>query len=70
VEQAGRSSKPKLGASGKSFYQQFQKDMAKKLCHKCHKPGHQAKNCPLNKKGKVAAVGGARLEDNMSKGDF
>jgi hypothetical protein len=33
---SGRSSKPKLGASGKLSNDQFQKDMAEKLCHKCH----------------------------------
>jgi hypothetical protein len=51
---SGRSaSKPKLGASGKLSDEQFQKDMAEKLCHKCHKPGHQAKNCPPSKKGRL-----------------
>jgi hypothetical protein len=53
--------------------EQFQKDMAERLCHKCHKPDHIARNCPLNKKGKggkVAAVSGARPEDDMSEGDF
>lgn len=72
---SGRSSKPKLGASGKLSDDQFQKDMAEKLCHKCHQPGHIARDCPLNKKGrgkggKVAAASGARPEDDMSDGDF
>jgi hypothetical protein len=69
---SGRSaSKPKLGASGKLSDEQFQKDMAEKLCHKCHKPGHHAKNCPPAKKGKVAAPSGPRTEDDMSEeGDF
>jgi hypothetical protein len=60
-----------LGASGKLSDEQFQKDMAEKLCQKCHKPGHQAKQCSLNKKGTVAAASGARLpEDEMSEEDF
>jgi hypothetical protein len=41
--------------------------MAEKLCHKCHKPGQQANNCPPVKKGKVAAASGPRTEDNMSE---
>jgi hypothetical protein len=65
------SSKPKLGASGGLSDEQFKKDMAEKLCHKCHKPGHQAKNCPPSKKGKVAAASGPCTEDDMSEeGDF
>jgi hypothetical protein len=40
----------------------------------CHQPGHQMKQCPLNKKkgGKVAAVasGSAPEEDEMSEEDF
>jgi hypothetical protein len=73
---SGRSSKPKLGASGKLSDEQFQKDMAEKLCHICHQPDHIAGNCPQNKKakrgkdGKVAAASGARPEDDMSDGDF
>jgi hypothetical protein len=70
-----RFSKPKLGASGKLSDYQFCKDMAEKLCHKCHQPGHIARDCLLNKKGrgkggKVAAASGARPEDDMSDGDF
>jgi hypothetical protein len=36
------------------------RDIELSLCHKCHQPGHQAKQCPLHKKkgGKVAAVSG------------
>jgi hypothetical protein len=73
---SGRSSKPKLGASGKLSDEQFQKDMAEKLCHICHQPNHIARNRPQNKKskkgkgGKVAAASGARPEDEMSDGDF
>jgi hypothetical protein len=70
---SGRSSKPKLGASGKLSDEQFQKDMAEKLCHICHQPDHIARNCPQSKKGKkgkggkVAAASGARPEDKMSE---
>jgi hypothetical protein len=64
------TSNPKLGASGKLSDEQFQKDMEQKLCHDCHKPDHQAKQCSLNKKGKVAAASGARPDDEMSEGDF
>jgi hypothetical protein len=73
---SGRSSKPKLGASGKLSDEQYQKDMADKLCHICHRPDHVARNCPQNKKakkgkgGRVAAASGARPEDDMSDGDF
>ena len=73
---SGRSSKPKLGASGKMSDEQYQKDMAEKLCHICHQPDHIARNCPQNKKakkgkgGKVAAASGSRPEDEMSDGDF
>jgi hypothetical protein len=70
------SSKPKLGASGKLSEDQYQKDMAEKLCYICHQPDHIARNCPQNKKGKkgkggkVAAVSGARPEDDMSEEGF
>jgi hypothetical protein len=73
---SGRFNKPKLGASGKMSDEQYQKDMAEKLCHICHQPNHIAKNCPQNKKakkgkgGKVAAASGSRPEDEMSDGDF
>jgi hypothetical protein len=72
-----RSSKPKLlGSSGKMFVEQYQKDMAEKLCHICHQLDHIARNCPQNKKakkgkgGKVAAASGSRPEDEMSDRDF
>jgi hypothetical protein len=73
---SGRSSKPKLGASAKTSDEQYQKDMAEKLCHICHQPDNIAKNSPQNKKakkgkgGKVAAASGSRPEDEMSDGDF
>jgi hypothetical protein len=73
---SGRFSKPKLGASGKMSDEQYQKDMAEKLCHICHQPDHIARNCPQKKKakkgkgGKVAAASGSCLEDKMSDGDF
>jgi hypothetical protein len=57
----------KLGASGGLSDEQFKKDMAEKLCHKCHKPGHQAKNCPPSRKGKVATASGPCTEDDMCK---
>jgi hypothetical protein len=45
--------------------------MAEKLCHKCHKLCHEAKNCPPSKKGKGAAASGARpIEDEMSINSF
>jgi hypothetical protein len=71
-----RSSKPKLGANGKMSDEQYQKDMAEKLCHICNQPDHIARNCPQNKKakkgrgGKVTAASGSRPEDEMSDGDF
>jgi hypothetical protein len=73
---SGRSSKPKLGASAKMSDEQYQKDMAEKLCHIYHQPDHVARDCPQNKKakkgkgGKVAAASGSRPEDEMSDGDF
>jgi hypothetical protein len=73
---SGRSSKPKLRASGKMSDEQYWKDMAEKLCHICHHPDHVVKICHQNKKakkdkgGKVAAASGSRPEDEMSDGDF
>jgi hypothetical protein len=72
----GRSSKPKLVASAKKADEQYQKDMAEKLCHICHQQDHVARNCPQNKKakkgkgGRVAGASGSRPEDEMSDGDF
>jgi hypothetical protein len=69
---SGRSSKPKLGASGKLSNEQYQKDMSEKLCHSCHQPDHVAKTCPQKKKAKkgkgvrVAAASGAHPKDEMS----
>ena len=73
---SGRSSsKARLGASGTPLTEeQKKKDFELKLCHKCHQPGHQMRQCPLNKKkgGKVAAVasGSAPQEDDVSEEDF
>jgi hypothetical protein len=67
------SSKARLGASGGLSDKQHKKDMAEKLCHKCHKPDHQAKQCPLNnrKGGKVAAASGISApQDELSEEDF
>jgi hypothetical protein len=69
---SGGSSKPMLGASGKLSDEQFQKDMAEKLCHICHQPDHIARNCSQNKKGKkgkggkVAAASGARPKSGQA----
>jgi hypothetical protein len=73
---SGRSSsKARLGASGTPLTEEQKKrDFELKLCHKCHQPGQQMKQCPLNKKkgGKVAAVasGSAPKEDGSSEEDF
>jgi hypothetical protein len=69
------SSKARLGASGTPLTEeQKKKDFELKLCHKCHQPGHQMRQCPLNKKkcGKVAAVatGSTPKEDDASEEDF
>jgi hypothetical protein len=56
--------------------EQYQKDIAEKLCHICYQPDHIARKCPQNKKAKkgkgskVAAARGSRPEDEMSDGDF
>jgi hypothetical protein len=70
---SGRSSMHKLGASGKMSDEQYQKDIAEKLCHICHQPDHIARNCPRDKKakgGEDAAASGSCREDEMSNGDF
>jgi hypothetical protein len=52
---SGRSSKPKLGASGKMSDEQYQKDMTEKLCHIYHQPDHiGARNCPQNRRPRKA----------------
>ena len=40
---SGRSSKAKLSAALTD--EQYAKDMEGRLCHKCHKPGHIARDC-------------------------
>ena len=40
---SGRSSKAKLLAALTD--EQYAKDMEGRLCHKCHKPGHIARDC-------------------------
>jgi hypothetical protein len=72
---SSKSSKARLSASAGLSDEQQKKDMAKKLCHIYHQPGHQARQCPLNRKnkkgGKVAAVGGnAPGKDELSEEDF
>jgi hypothetical protein len=69
------SSKARLDANGTPLTEeQKKKDFELKLCHKCHQPGHQMRQCPLNKKkdGKVAAVasGSTPKEDDASEEDF
>jgi hypothetical protein len=64
-----------LGASGTPLsHEQKKRDFELKLCHKCHQPGHQMKQCPLNKKkgGNVVALasGSTPKEDEMSEEDF
>jgi hypothetical protein len=72
---SNKSSKARLSASAGLSDEQHKKNMAEKLCHICHQPGHQARHCPLNRKnkkgGKVAAVGGnAPSKDELSEEDF
>jgi hypothetical protein len=68
---SGRSSSKARLSDGLSD-EQHKKDMVEKLCHKCHQPGHQARQCPLNKKkgGKVAASKGSAPQDELSEEDF
>jgi hypothetical protein len=51
---SGRSSKPKLVASGKMSDEQYQKDMAEKLCHICHQPVYVARNALRTRRPKKA----------------
>jgi hypothetical protein len=73
---SGRSSKARTGAGASVASlsdEQKKRDFKLKPCHKCHQPGHQAKQYPLNKKkgGKVAAVSGsAPQNDESSEEDF
>jgi hypothetical protein len=71
----GKASKAWLSASAGLSDEQHKKDMAEKLCHICYQPGHQARQCPFNRKNKkgrkVAAVGGnAPSKDELSEEDF
>jgi hypothetical protein len=45
---SSKSSKARLSASAGLSDEQHKKDMVEKLCHICHEPGHQARQCPLN----------------------
>jgi hypothetical protein len=69
---SGKVSKTRLSASAGLSDKQHKKDMAETLCHIYHQPGHQTRQCPLNRKnkkgGKVAAVGeNARSKDELSE---
>jgi hypothetical protein len=66
------SSKARFGASGTLLSdEQKKKDLEQRLNHRCHKPGYQIKQCPLNKsKGKVAVASGSALQDDMSEEEF
>ncbi len=68
------SSKAKVGA-GKLSDEDRKHNMEQKLCHRCRKPGHQIKECPLNKskgkdKGKVNAASGSAPADDDMEEDF
>jgi hypothetical protein len=72
---SGKASKARLSAGAGLSNEQHKKDMAEKLCHICHQPGHQARQCLFNRKnkkgGKVAAVGeNAPSKDEMFEEDF
>ena len=58
---SGSKRSARLGASGNLSEEQMKKDLAEHLCHKCHKPGYIAKDCPLNnrvkKTGKTKSSG-------------
>ena len=62
--------KAKLGA-GTLSAEDRKHNLDNRLCHRCRKPGHQIKDCPLNKKGSKAkpkagaASGSEPAEDNM-----
>jgi hypothetical protein len=58
---SGRSSKPKLGAGGKLFDEQFQKDMAEKFCHICHQPDHMLGTALRIRRPRKAKGAGLRL---------
>jgi hypothetical protein len=52
---SSKASKARLSASAGLSDEQHKKDMAEKLCHICHQPGHHARQCFLHRKdGKLS----------------
>ena len=58
---SGSKRSARLGASGSLSDEQMKKDLAEGLCHKCHLPGHIARDCGPNHKVKKAGKGKAKV---------